>query len=188
MSQTQEFPTKLLWIDLEMTGLQPASDVILELGLIITDFDFKSLATYESRVQQDQATVEARMDNNPWWQGASANRADFLAHLSEGKPLAQVESDVVALVREHFGTERAVLAGNSVYNDRLFIKQWMPELEQLLHYRMLDVTSFKLVMQGKYGQEYPKQEAHRAFGDIQESIAELTDYLAWFEGHKDGHA
>jgi oligoribonuclease len=76
-----------------------------------------------------------------------------------------------------FGDEPAVLAGNSIHNDRIFIKKWWPEVEALLHYRMLDVTTLKIIMQGKYGYEFEKNDAHRAFDDIQASIAELQHYL-----------
>jgi oligoribonuclease len=87
---------------------------------------------------------------------------------------------MLALVGKHWTEGLAVLAGNSIYNDRLFIKQWMPNLDLLLHYRMLDVSSFKVLMQGKYGEVFEKQDVHRAFDDIQASIAELQHYLDFF--------
>lgn len=173
------FPTRLLWVDLEMTGLNPAKDVLLEVAAIITDFDFNVLETYEQRISQDKETVTARMDLNPWWQEYKGNRKQFLKHLDDGQPLAQVQADLVELTERHFGGERAILAGNSIYNDRLFIKQWMPDVERLLHYRMLDVSSFKLLMQGKFAHEFKKQGLHRALDDIQASIAELQEYLTF---------
>lgn len=173
------YPTKLLWVDLEMTGLTPDKDVILEVAAIITDFDFKPLATYEQRIVQDKDTVAARMDANPWWRDYPGNRKQFIKNLDDGKALAEVESDLVKLVKEHFGDDRVILAGNSIYNDRLFIKQWLPKLEALLHYRMLDVSSFKILMQGKYAHEFKKQSLHRALDDIQASIAELQEYLTF---------
>ena len=182
MSQTDKeiIPTKLLWIDLEMTGLDPQKDVLLEVGLEVTDFNFKTLETYETRIQQDKDTVVAKMQANIWWRDFPANRDDFLQKLDSGKPLTQVEQELIALVDKHFNGELAVLAGNSIYNDRLFIKQWMPALDLKLHYRMLDVSSFKIVMQGKYGKVYEKDSTHRAYDDIQASIAELQDYLDFF--------
>lgn len=174
-------PTKLLWIDLEMTGLDPKNDVLLEVGLEITDFNFKTLETYESRIQQDRQTVVDRMQQNIWWRDFPKNRDDFLAHLDSAKSLSEVEQELIALVDTHFGDELAVLAGNSIYNDRLFIKQWMPGLDLRLHYRMLDVSAWKVLMQGKYGVKFEKQENHRAFDDIQASIAELQEYLDFFK-------
>lgn len=174
-------PTKLLWVDLEMTGLDPVKDVLLEVGVEISNFDFKTLETYEARIGGDRDTVLERMQANIWWRGFPANRDDFVNNLSSGKPLAQVEQELIGLVDKHFGGEPAVLAGNSIYNDRLFIKQWMPEFDLKLHYRMLDVSAFKILMQGKYGHVFEKDSNHRAFDDIQASIAELQDYLDYFK-------
>lgn len=180
---TSALPSRLLWVDLEMTGLVPAKDVILEVAAIVTDFDFTVLDTYEACVQQDKAVVEARMDANPWWQQYKGNRKQFVRGLADGVSPAEAEHQMVALVEKHFGGERAILAGNSIYNDRLFIKQWMPKLESMLHYRMLDVSSFKILMQGKHGEEFKKQSRHRALDDIQASIAELEHYLTWLKTH-----
>jgi oligoribonuclease len=184
MADKDAVPTKLLWVDLEMTGLDPAKDVILEVAAEITDFNFKTLASYEARVQQKPETVAARMQSNIWWKDFPENRDEFLAKLSEGKPLKEVEQELIDLVREQFGSELAVLAGNSIHNDRLFIKHWWPTLDLKLHYRMLDVSAWKVFMQGKYGVKYEKKEVHRAFDDIQASIAELQSYLDWFKTNK----
>lgn len=173
-------PTKLLWVDLEMTGLNPKEDVLLEVGVEITDFNFKTLETYETRIRQDRDVVVERMQANIWWRDFPANRDEFINKLDEGKPLATVEQEMIELVSRHWSNEMAVLAGNSIYNDRLFIKQWMPALDLKLHYRMLDVSSLKILMQGKYGVIFEKQEVHRAFDDIQASIAELQHYIDWF--------
>lgn len=166
-------PTRLLWVDLEMTGLDAQKDVILEVGAEVTDFDFKTLETYESRVRQPRAKVEERMQANIWWKDYPENRDDFLQHVTTAPSSAQVEKDLIALVGRHFGTAPAILAGNSIYNDRKFITQWWPGLDLRLHYRMLDVTSFKIMLQGKSHVEFGKKSAHRAFDDIQASIAEL---------------
>ena len=88
-----------------------------------------------------------------------------------------MENDLIALVEEHFGGEPAILAGNSIHNDRKFIERWWPGFDLRLHYRMLDVSSFKIWMQGKNHMEYTKKDVHRAFDDIQASIAELQYYL-----------
>lgn len=176
-------PTKLLWVDLEMTGLDAQNDVLLEIAAEITDFDFKTIASYEARIRQDQAVVVDRMQKNIWWRDYPENRDEFVRRLGEGKDLVAVEQEMVALVQKHFGDEPAVLAGNSIHNDRLFIKHWMPRLDLLLHYRMLDVSSFKLLMQGKHGEVFEKQDVHRAFDDIQASIAELQHYMEWFRDH-----
>ncbi|HEX8762740.1 MAG TPA: oligoribonuclease [Candidatus Saccharimonadales bacterium] len=181
MTKKSVIPTKLLWVDLEMTGLEPNKDVILEIAVEVTDFDFKTLASYEARVQHSKEIVVDRMQKNLWWKDFPENRDDFVRKLDQGKPLHQVEQELIELVQQHFGSEPAVLAGNSIHNDRNFMKYWWPELDLKLHYRMLDVSALKVLMQGKYGLEFEKKEVHRAFDDIQASIAELQYYLEWFK-------
>lgn len=181
MPKQETIPTKLLWVDLEMTGLDSAKDVILEVAAEITDFKFKTLASYEARVKQPEKVVLDRMQKNTWWREFPENRDEFVQKLDEGKPLKQIEQEMLTLVQEQFGNELAVLAGNSIYNDRMFIKQWMPSLDLKLHYRMLDVSAWKVFMQGRYQVVFEKREVHRAFDDIQASIAELEHYLEFFK-------
>jgi oligoribonuclease len=177
-------PSKLLWVDLEMTGLNPKEDVLLEIAVEVTDFNFKTLESYEALIKQDYETVVNRMQQNIWWRDYPSNRDEFLNKLNDGKDCNEVEKEMIALVAKHWGDEPAVLAGNSIYNDRLFIKQWMPELDLKLHYRMLDVSAFKVLMQGKYGLVFEKQDVHRAYDDIQASIAELEHYLEALKDHE----
>lgn len=181
MIDKKAVPTKLLWVDLEMTGLDPLEDVILEVAAEITDFDFKTLASYEAIIAQPRDLVVERMQKNNWWAEFPANRDEFVAKINTGKPSDQVQAELIELIEQNFGDEPAVLAGNSIHNDRLFIKQWWPELDLKLHYRMLDVSAWKILMQGKYGVTFEKKEIHRAFDDIQASIAELQNYLEWFK-------
>ncbi len=176
-------PTKYLWLDLEMTGLIPEKDVILEVAAEVSDVQLETLDSYEAVVAHDRDLVLRRMADNPWWKDYSENRDDFVAGLSKAKPLAIVEKELVTFVDHHFGSEPAILAGNSIQSDRAFIKQWMPELELRLHYRMLDVTSWKVVMETMHGVEFEKPEVHRAYEDIQASIAELQYYLEWFKNN-----
>lgn len=167
-----------------MTGLDANNDVILEVAAEVTDFDFKTLASYEGRVKQDKDVVLERMQANIWWKDYPENRDEFIQKLELGKKLAEVEQDLIVLIDEQFGHEPAVLAGNSIYNDRKFIARWWPALDLKLHYRMLDVSAWKVLMQGKYGVNFEKKEVHRAFDDIQASIAELQYYLDWFKSQK----
>ena len=178
-------PTKLLWVDLEMTGLDPEKDVILEVAAEITDFNFKTLASYEAVLKQPKKLVVERMQKNNWWADFPQNRDEFVRKLDSGKEPHEVEQDLIALLEEHWGSEPAVLAGNSIHNDRNFIRSWWPALDLKLHYRMLDVSSLKIVMQGKDGVMFEKKEVHRAFDDIQASIAELQYYLEWLQNHED---
>lgn len=164
--------TKLLWVDLEMTGLEPKTDRILEVAAIVTDFEFKELDRFESVIHQDVGVLE------------SMNEFSRNAHNSSGlikKVMAAPSEQVVAadfakFIAKNFN-EPAVLAGNSIHQDRRFIRAWWSDVDKLLHYRMLDVSSWKIVMEGKYGTKFTKKESHRALDDIEESIAELRFYL-----------
>ncbi|HLB66468.1 MAG TPA: oligoribonuclease [Candidatus Saccharimonadales bacterium] len=177
-------PTKLLWIDLEMTGLDPTKDLILEVAVEVTDFDFKTLASYEARIKHSRENVASRMQKNTWWKDFPGNRDEFLDKLEQGKSASEVEQELIALVEQNFNNETPVLAGNSIHNDRAFIKKYWPTFDLRLHYRMLDVSAWKVLMQGKYGVIYEKKEVHRAFDDIQASIAELQHYLDWFKENR----
>lgn len=170
-----------MWLDLEMTGLDPREDVILEVAAMVTDFNFKTLATYEAAIQRPESVL------------AQCNEWSRTQHTASGlferiRTAGQQEHDVVAalimLIKQQFGAEPAVLAGNSIHQDRAFIREWWPEVSGLLHYRMLDVSSLKVYMQGRYGVEFEKKEAHRALDDIRESIAEWQYYLHWLEQHR----
>lgn len=173
-------PTRLLWVDLEMTGLRPETDVILEIAIVVTDFQFNEIARYESNVNQPVELLQRLLDENEWYANYPENKAHFLSLAGQGKDASVVEAELVAFVREHFGDEPAVLAGNSIHNDRNFIRHWWPTFDAKLHYRMLDVSSWKVFMQGAHAIEYQKSDSHRAADDIAESIAELRYYLDWF--------
>jgi oligoribonuclease len=183
MSKELAVPTKLLWMDLEYTDFDYPNALVLEVSVEITDFEFNTLASYDARIKNDADKLVKRFKVNTFWQEYPANRDDFIKHNDQGKPSKQVEQELVALVDEHFGTEPAILAGNSIHSDRAIIKAHWPALDLKLHYRMLDVSSFKVLMQGKFGEFYDKKDVHRAYDDIQASIAELQYYLDWFKNH-----
>lgn len=170
----------LLWVDLEMTGLDPDKDRILEVAAIITDWQFNELAQFDSGVGHDVKEIEKRLDLNPFYVKMKDNKRALLELSSQSPPEAVVERLLVDFVRAHCDTHYPiVLAGNSIHMDRQFIRAYWPHLDQLLHYRMLDVTSWKLVFENKYGKKHVKKESHRALGDIHESIEELKNYLEY---------
>jgi oligoribonuclease len=178
-------PTKIIWMDLEYTDFDYPNCLVLEVSVEITDFNFKTLANYDARIKNDPDEMVRRFAKNTFWQSYTANRDNFLHHNDEGKDKKVVEQELVALVEEHFGSEPAILAGNSIHSDRSVIKVHWPALDLKLHYRMLDVSSFKILMQGKYGVFYDKSDVHRAYDDTQASIAELKYYLNWFQKHRE---
>jgi len=166
----------LFWIDLEMTGLDDLKDHILEVAVMITDLDFNPVATYDQVVFQSAEIVEGMND----WCKKHHGESGLTAAIPSGKPLKEVERDLVELAKKYFKhDERIVLVGNSVGNDRRFIDRYMPEFAGKLHYRLVDVSSFKEIYREKYGVKFDKKNAHRALGDIQESINELKHYLSF---------
>jgi oligoribonuclease len=174
MIDKKVIPTKLLWVDLEMTGLNVNEHVIIEVAAEVTDFNFKSLASYEALIYQPEEVL----NNSNEWAYNQHTESGLLAKLkTDGRPEEQVKQEIVDFIKSQFGNEPAILAGNSIHNDRNFIAKWWPEVNEMLHYRMLDVTTLKILMQGKYNYEFEKNDAHRAFDDIKASIAELKNYL-----------
>lgn len=177
MIKNKERPTKLMWLDLEMTGLKPESDRILEVAVIITDKNLTEIASYHSLIRHDQDYISDLLLKNPFW----ANRPDGLKKIlkesEQGKHEQDVEADLIKLANDNFlDTESIYLAGNSIRVDRAFIDKWLPDFACMLHYRMLDVSSFKLWWLANGQSEYKKKELHRALDDIRESIAELKHY------------
>lgn len=167
-------PTKLLWVDLEMTGLEVDKDLIIEVACEVTDFNFKTLASYEAVIKQPEESLETMND----WSKVQHKASGLTERIkTEGRDEKEVVHELVGFIKAQFGDEAAVLAGNSIHNDRKFIAKWWPEVEELLHYRMVDVSSLKIIMDAKYGVKFGKKEVHRAFDDIQASIAELQYYL-----------
>ncbi len=172
-------PKKILWMDLEMTGLDPACDEILEAAAIVTDWDFTKIATYQGVVRHDPAKLAQLLDRNAsFWNEHPEARRGLEEQNASGKPLAEVECELLAFCDKHFADEpRILLGGNSIHQDRRFIDQWWPTLSKRLHYRMLDVSAWKVVFEGKYGKKFAKPEDHRALEDIRGSIQELKYYL-----------
>lgn len=174
-------PEKILWLDLEMTGLDPVTDKILEVAAVVTDWEFNQLDQLESGVGQDRQTIEALLAANPFAAARPAETKELIELSANAPSQNEIESKLIDLANKHFTDGPALLAGNSIHMDRQFIRNYWPNLEAKLHYRMLDVSAWKVVMIGKYGVEFTKQETHRALDDIRESIAELRSYLRFFK-------
>ena len=168
---------KLLWMDLEMTGLNPETEVIIEVASIVTDLNFSELQTYHAVVKQPQKYLDAMDD----WNRRTHGESGLIQKIPAGLDPAVVESQLVAVIEKHFPVERPVLAGNSIGQDRSFIDRHWKNLSAKLHYRMLDVTSWKIIMREKYKVDFKKQNHHQALEDIRESIAELKHYLSYVD-------
>ena len=172
-------------MDLEYTDFDYANGLMIEASVEITDFDFQTIANYEARIKNDPKKLIERMALNTFWQDYPANREDFIRNNDQGVDIKQAEDELMALIDKHFKDEMVILAGNSIHSDRAVIKQHWPRLDLRMHYRMLDVSSFKVLMQGRYGVKFEKKNLHRAFDDIQASIAELDFYLDWLKTNQE---
>jgi oligoribonuclease len=173
-------PTKLLWMDLEMTGLMPETEVITEIAALVTDFTLEVSKEYEAVVHYEANDLKARFDReeNGFWNSMPEERDKLLKSCSESKQsLEDIENDLIALCKKYFKDEPVIIAGNSIRVDRIFIDKYMPRFAALLHYRMFDVSTFKIWIEGNGHQPRIKQERHRALYDIHESIEELKFYL-----------
>lgn len=173
-------PTKLLWLDMEMTGLDPQKDVILEIVAKVTDYEFQELDTFQSIVSWPESILAEVND----WSREHHTASGLLERVrKEGQSPADVELTLIAFINKHFKGELAILAGNSIHFDRTYIRRQWPAVDQLLDHRMLDVTAWKIIMLGKYDVVFDKKERHRALDDIDESIDQLKYYLAWLKGN-----
>lgn len=170
---------KVLWVDLEMTGLDPIEDRILEVAAIATDWNFNEIATYEGVIKVGPRLMKRRMNvAKAFWDVNPEARDGLIEQNAHGIAGRIVENELLAFIDEHFDTKKPVLlGGNSIHQDRKFITNEWPRLDSRLHYRMLDVSAWKVVFAGKYKKVFTKPEEHRALGDIRGSIMELKYYL-----------
>ena len=170
---------KLLWIDLEMTGLDPEKDRILEVAAIATDMNFEEVGRYEAVVKVPEELMKERMVGE-FWDKNSESRDGLMAQNESGKPVKEVEKELIDFVDKNFSKE-VYLSGNSIHQDRKFIEREMPELNKRLHYRMLDVSAWKIYFENARGQKFTKLDKHRALDDIEGSIEELKWYLTFLK-------
>jgi oligoribonuclease len=172
----------LVWLDMEMTGLEPARERIIEIATILTDGQLAEIAVGPELVIHQADEVLAAMDD---W-NTKHHRASGLTERVRASTVsdADAEAQTIAFINAHVpARERPVLAGNSIHQDRRFIRHYMPALEKRLHYRMVDVSTVKELARRWFPQitaKLPaKRETHRALDDIRESI----DELRWYQAH-----
>jgi oligoribonuclease len=172
---------RLLWIDLEMTGLQPATDHIIEIATIVTDKELAVLAEGPVMAIHQPDEVLARMDAwNRQHHGASG-----LIERVRASPFsaADAERRTLAFLTPLVAPGTSPMCGNSVCQDRRFLAREMPQLERFFHYRNLDVSTLKELAHRwapQLAAGFAKESAHLALADIRESIRELRHYRAHF--------
>ena len=169
----------LVWIDLEMTGLEPARHTIVEIACIVTDNDLTVVDDGIDLVVHADDAALAEMDD---YVRTMHTRSGLLPAIQASElSLAASGEQVLAYLKQHVPTARTTpLCGNSIGTDRRFLAQYLPAIEDHLHYRSIDVSSFKELCRRWYPEEYrtrpDKAESHRALDDILESVAELRYY------------
>jgi oligoribonuclease len=169
---------RLVWIDCEMTGLDLRADALIELAVLVTDFDLNVLGQGVDIVIKPPAEAVDQMGD---FVREMHEKSGLLQELDSGVSLDEAEQRALAYIKEHCPDgSRPPLAGNTVATDRAFLARDMPTLETFLHYRIVDVSSIKELSRRWYPRAYyqapPKGGNHRALADIQESIEELRYY------------
>lgn len=174
-------PGVLVWIDMEMTGLDPDVDAVLEIASLVTDNDLMIIAEGPVLAIHQPDSVLAGMD--AW--NVEHHTASGLVDRVRRSPVSVVEAEALTLgfVQRHTGEHASPLCGNTVWQDRRFLKRHMPTLEDWLHYRIVDVSTVKeLARRWKpaLAEGFKKRNTHRALDDIRESVAELKYYRKVF--------
>ena len=167
----------LVWIDCEMTGLDPDVDELVEVAVLITDAELNVLDEGIDLVIRPSAAAVAQMD--PFVRDMHTS-SGLIEELEDGLALDDAAARVLAYLTERVPAGRALLAGNSVGQDKLFLSRYMPDVVGHLHYRIVDVSTVKELARRWYPRAYfqapAKTGGHRALGDIRDSITELRYY------------
>lgn len=166
----------LVWMDMEMSGLNPERDVILEIATLITDADLNILAEGPEIVVQQPAELFVQMD--AWCQEHHTKSGLWQRVIESNVVLAEAEKQTLEFVKKYCKLRESPLCGNSIWQDRRFLARYMPSLDTYLHYRIIDVSSIKeLVARWTPQHKFPsKKGSHRALDDIRESLEELKHY------------
>ena len=174
-------PTHLLWLDMEMTGLSPESDCIIELAIVVTDADLNTVAEGPVLVVHQSDEVMNGMDN---WNKGTHGKSGLIDKVKASQlNEAEAETQMLAFLRQHIAPGVSPMCGNSICQDRRFMARCMPKLEAFFHYRNLDVSTLKeLAKRWRPGlaEGFKKGSKHEALADIYESIEELKYYREHF--------
>ncbi|MEO7774498.1 MAG: oligoribonuclease [Steroidobacteraceae bacterium] len=167
----------LIWIDLEMTGLSPENDVIIEIATVVTDPQLQTLAEGPVIAVHHSDAVLERMDE---WNRRQHGGSGLVARIQDsGIDTAEAERQTVAFLAGHVAAGASPMCGNSICQDRRFLARYMPTLEEFFHYRNLDVSTLKELAKRWAPQltaGFAKEGAHLALADIHDSIRELKFY------------
>jgi len=175
--ETQPRDNRLVWIDLEMTGLNPERNVILEIATLVTDSQLNLVADLTLVVHQNAEELENMV---PVVRDMHARNGLTEAVRGSAVSCEAAEQLTLDLLRQHCQPGTAPLCGNTVWTDRVFLQRYMPQIDAFLHYRVIDVSTLKELARRWHPQSLatmpPKPETHRALDDIRASIDELRHY------------
>jgi oligoribonuclease len=171
----------LIWVDLEMTGLDPDRDRVIEIATIVTDADLNTLAEGPVLAVHQPESVLGSMDE---WNTRTHGQSGLLERVRASRlDEAGAEAEVIGFLARHVEAGKSPMCGNSVCQDRRFMARHLPRLEAWFHYRNLDVSTVKELARRwrpDVFEGYRKKGSHLALDDIRESIAELRHYRATF--------
>jgi len=172
----------LVWIDLEMTGLDPQQDRIIEIATIITDGQLKEIAQGPVIVISCEESILSGMND---WVTKTHTKSGLIDQVRASRTnIEQAEEETLAFIAAHCIENKAILAGNSIWQDKYFMMRYMPRIIAYLNYRLLDVSSIKEAVRRWYEHDdkisFKKADSHRALTDIRESIEELKHYRTYF--------
>lgn len=172
--------SRLIWIDLEMTGLDPSRDTIIEIATAVTDARLELVAEGPIIAVHQPDTVLANMDD---WNTRQHGQSGLTDRVRSSRiDLATAERNTIAFLQQHIPPNASPMCGNSVCQDRLFLNRYMPNLEKYFHYRQIDVSTLKELARRWRPSlpDFSKHAQHLAMQDIHESIAELKYYRERF--------
>lgn len=166
----------LIWVDLEMTGLDVRKEMIIEMATIVTDSDLNIIAEGPNLIIHQNDEILASMNDWVTQQHTKTGLVDAVRRSKIHE--AQAEEETLAFLKQYVNANKSPMCGNSICTDRQFLKKYMPTLEAFFHYRHIDVSTLKeLAKRWKKSAVVEKKNSmHRALDDIQESIAELKHY------------
>ena len=178
--KTLQSRDNLIWIDLEMTGLDPDKEKIIEIATLITDSDLNVISEGPNLIISQPKEVLDEMDDWNQNQHGSTGLIDEVMKSDITEQVAEIET--LEFVSKYVGEKASPMCGNTVSHDRRFLSKYMPRLEAYFNYRHIDVSSFKevAVRWMNEAQTYEKKGSHRALGDIKESVEELRFYKKLF--------